>query len=86
MEHHLEFLNPNEQQTEFDSTCIYECMDYYKETGDISFLENAINWNAKKIVKAKEEITLLRDTIASSKKDYHYYINKCNDILKTLKG
>ena len=47
----------NEQELQFNSTDLHECLEYFEETGDIEPLRTAISINAGRIRKIK---TLLK--------------------------
>ena len=47
----------NEQELQFNSTDLHECLEYFEETGDIEPLRTAISINADRIRKIK---TLLK--------------------------
>lgn len=84
MEHHLDFLNPNEMETEFDSTDLNECLEYYETNGDIEPLRSAIAHNARQYKKAKEELIFIREAMQVSGK-MTFYINKITNIFNILR-
>lgn len=86
MEHHLDFLNPHEMEnTEFDSTDLFECLDYFEENDDIEPLRLAISHNANQYKKAKEELIFVIESM-QVKGQLHFYINKINNVLNILKS
>lgn len=62
----------NETNTEdfFDSTCLWECLEHYKETGNIEPLENAIAYTNGNKSRAKVQVNELIDYLRPSDNDY----------------
>jgi hypothetical protein len=44
----------NEQELQFNSTDLHECLDYFEEMGDIEPLRTAISINADRIREVKK--------------------------------
>jgi len=68
----------------FDSICLWECLDHYKETGNIEPLENAIAFNKgnqrRAVVQVKELIDLY-----STLDGKEYIVNKLTNIKNLLR-
>lgn len=78
-------LHPaNEKELEqFDSTDLNECLEYYHDTGDISFLENAIYVDNKKKELVIKSLKELKDYVNAT--DNIFLFNLVNKITNNLK-
>jgi len=70
-------------ETFFDSTCLWECLEHYKETGNIEPLENAIAFNKGNQRRVFVHINELSDYANSIDNDY--LKNKLTNIKNLLR-
>lgn len=70
-------------ETEFDSIDLWECLEHYKETGNIEPLENAISINNGNIRRALEIVKELSNWAEPT--DNSYLKNRLNNIKNLLR-
>jgi len=75
--------NQDESIFEFDSTDLWECLEHYKETGEIEPLENAIAYNNGNKRRALAIVNELSEHYQTT--DNNYLLNKLTNIKNLLR-
>jgi len=77
-------LDPTEEHEEvFNSSDLYDCRDYYVQTGDREPLDDAIILHQRKLNEARKELIFLIDLATQTENEF--FVNRLTKLKHNLK-